>query len=614
MAPSCSRCLALCVVILAVPVRAPAAPVTFEQPQAYAVVIGISQYREEVIPTVAYAVKDAEAVAQLLETQGGIPKSHIRLLTDAKATGNDLRSVGQWLRMRVKPESAVYVYYAGHGTPDPKTGTAYLVPWDGHPDYPEGLYSLSALYDALNALPAKHIVVMLDSCFSGSAGRSVLPKGARPMVLSLENPLLATGKVVVLAAATGSQISSDYEKAEHGLFTHVLLNGLGYAADADQDGFVTLKELYPYLRQHVSDLAVQELDREQTPVMLPGEDALGTRGSRPLVAIENGLKGLVTEFDTYLKSKKTKPQAQALLPSNAQVLPQAITGQDGAQMVLVPAGEFTMGSTKEEIERDISECPFIKGGLTAAQDFISEELVKVCRETTFSRLGPTHRVRLDSFYIDEYEVTTKLYARFLDDTQRRPPGLWIDPAELKEAVRRANAGLDSNVKRTARDLYPKKPVIDVTWNDAAAYCRWAGKRLPTEAEWEKAARGTDSRQYPWGNMAPTSELAQYGQKIEAFGSSSYLNVSLVGSYEAGRSPYGVYDLAGNVAEWVADWYDPGYYMTSPRQNPSGPPEGQKKVVRGGSWFSGGLSEKCTDPLNFGQVGSCFWRSSPYRTL
>jgi len=140
---------------LAFAMPAEAAVKDFQQPDAYAVVIGISNYREEVIPKVAYAVKDAEAIAHLLEKQAGIPKSHIRFLPDARATSADLHTVGEWLKMRVKPDSTVYVYYAGHGTPNPKTGEAYLVPWDGHPDYPKGLYPLNDLYAALNQLPAR---------------------------------------------------------------------------------------------------------------------------------------------------------------------------------------------------------------------------------------------------------------------------------------------------------------------------------------------------------------------------------------------------------------------------------------------------------------------------
>jgi len=181
-------CFLLC---SSLPLTAHGAVKEFTQPNAYAVVIGISQYREEVIPRVAYAVKDAQAVAKLLETQAGIPKTHIKLLTDAKVTLSDLRNhLGKWLQMRVKADSTVYVYYAGHGTPNLQAQSGSIVPWDGHPDFPDGLYPLKELEDTLGKLPTKNVVVFLDSCFSGAAGRSVLAKGARPM--GLQYPVLST--------------------------------------------------------------------------------------------------------------------------------------------------------------------------------------------------------------------------------------------------------------------------------------------------------------------------------------------------------------------------------------------------------------------------------------
>ncbi|HKW86797.1 MAG TPA: formylglycine-generating enzyme family protein [Nitrospiraceae bacterium] len=172
---------------------------------------------------------------------------------------------------------------------------------------------------------------------------------------------------------------------------------------------------------------------------------------------------------------------------------------------------------------------------------------------------PLHRVWLDAFAMDLYEVTTTQYALFLGATNRPAPWQW-------HAVDLAQHG--------------DRPVIGVDWSDADAYCRWKGKRLPTEAQWEKAARGTDGRLHPWGNQAPTNELANFALGARF----SYGQVLMpVRSYEQGKSPYGLYQMAGNVWEWVQDWYAANYYETSPERNPLGPEQGQFKVLRGGSW-------------------------------
>nr|MBI3614395.1 SUMF1/EgtB/PvdO family nonheme iron enzyme [Nitrospirota bacterium] len=550
----------LCLIWLT-PALSQAAVPSLQQPNAYAVVIGISQYREEVIPKVPYAVKDAEAIAQLLEKQAGIPKTHIRLLTDAKATSADLRTIGDWLKMRVKPESTIYIYYAGHGTPNPKTGEAYLVPWDGNPDYPAGLYPLNDLYATLNKLPAKDIVVLLDSCFSGAQGRSVLAKGARPMVISAENPLLASGKVIVLAASTGSQISSDYDKAGHGLFTHAVLTGLHGAADQDQNGLVTLRELFPYVRDQVATTAVDELNREQTPVLLLGEESLGARSALPIALVvpgapeapkaatalsqaEQELKALeaqeravdeqakqatlqrqIEEKKRQIEEKKKQLEVASLPSYSApKETGREITGKDGAPMVLVLAGEFIYGHGEKTTQQKAS---------------------------------------VDAFYMDLYEVTTGRYAQFMQATGRGKPDYWSE-------VRPVSDG--------------ELPVVGVEWDEANAYCQWAGKRLPTDQEWEKAARGTDGRAYPWGNTVPTAGLANYDHSLanaDRSGCSLFCNVYAeklkpVNSYKGGRSPYGIYNMAGNVWEWV-----------------------EEKVLRGGSWADFASDLQSAGQLNFG---------------
>ena len=204
-------------------------------------------------------------------------------------------------------------------------------------------------------------------------------------------------------------------------------------------------------------------------------------------------------------------------------------------MVLIPAGTFTMGSVS---------------GIGEPNEH------------------PEHEVFLNAFYIDQFEVTTERYETFLQATNHENPKFW-------------------NHMDRSRDT--KKPVVGVSWYDAKDYCSWDGKRLPTEAEWEKAARGTDKRIYPWGDSTPNSRLANFSHRGFYVASDLYKqHLRAVGSYEHGKSPYRVYDMAGNVWEWVSDWYDKDYYQASPKNNPAGPSNGAFKVLRGGSWTTSDL--------------------------
>ena len=183
---------------------------------------------------------------------------------------------------------------------------------------------------------------------------------------------------------------------------------------------------------------------------------------------------------------------------------------------------------------------------------------------------PVHTVYLDGYYISKYEITNKQYKQFCDKTGRSYP--------RSPKFNRRLFGMNNYFTS-----YPNYPVVCVSWNDAAAYCKWAGLRLPTEAEWQKGSRGTDGRKYPWGNESPGTNKANYDPGTND--ADGYYYTSPVGNYSSGASPYGLMDMAGNVWEWCNDWYGEDYYSKSPKNNPKGPSSGSYRVLCGGSWYN-----------------------------
>ncbi len=256
------------------------------------------------------------------------------------------------------------------------------------------------------------------------------------------------------------------------------------------------------------------------------------------------IAGIVFVFGSFImmivllvyESYKTKRQQEMV--ATVQTVPKAaptavrqdfsvyktIVGDEGREMVQIPEGPFTMGSDDGDPD-----------------------------ET------PEHQVYLKSYYIDTKEVTQQEYDRFYRMTKRGKPFIPVFEEDISNLQ-----GLDL-------------PAIGMSWSDAFAYCRWAGKRLPTEAEWEKAARGEGKRKYTWGDTFEMGH-ANLDGKDDGF---KYL--APPASFESGRSPYGVYDMIGNVSEWVADTYEKEYYRETPYRDPKGPGDGDHKVIRGGSW-------------------------------
>ncbi|MDH4237186.1 MAG: formylglycine-generating enzyme family protein [Nitrospira sp.] len=241
---------------------------------------------------------------------------------------------------------------------------------------------------------------------------------------------------------------------------------------------------------------------------------------------------------------------------------------------MIPAGEFLMGSPDDGVSYDDER--------------------------------PQRKVFVGSFRIDRHEVTNARYKQFVDTTGQPAPShqkpkltLWVHSAPLPGSE--------------------QYPVVNVSWEDADAYCRWQSKRLPTEAEWEKAARGTDGRRYPWGNdwVFTRANSASYwagrtvefknGEEWKAFwmtgdgariaherGLNGEVLTLPVGHFPDGASPYGLLDMAGNASEWVQDWYEPYSYLNAPLSNPQGPNGQLLKVVRGGSWLKPARNLRTSD--------------------
>jgi len=273
----------------------------------------------------------------------------------------------------------------------------------------------------------------------------------------------------------------------------------------------------------------------------------------------------VTGLDRTTASPQTSVTASDpnTPPACTQINQAWISPIDGMTLVCVPAGEFLMGSTNEDADDDEK---------------------------------PQHTVYLDAYWIDQTEVTNAMFAEFVAAKGYRATGeeegsgvvytgsewTWVDGANWQHP---SGPGSDLTGKED-------HPVVQVNWDDAAAYCAWAGRQLPSEAQWEKAARGEDGRLYPWGNADPTGNRLNFADINTNFDWSDkaiddgYEDTAPVGSFPAGVSPYGMLDMAGNVWEWTAEWYGINYYSSQTTwRNPVGPVSGDYRMVRGGSWYS-----------------------------
>jgi hypothetical protein len=351
-------------------------------------------------------------------------------------------------------------------------------------------------------------VLLLYACHAGAFGTSSTLLAMRSANAGeINRMLIAMGQaqdgIAVLSSSSAAERSQEGPQfcGGHGAFTCALLNGLRGDADTDRNGLVQMRELYDYTYREVKRLTTGY----QNPAIegrydngLPLAFAVKSRPAPPAVSsavkVESGLSAALSQAEQELKAleeqerqveeanllaaihqqieekkrqieeKKKKPIQVAKAPTfeAPRQAGKEITGRDGAPMVLVPAGEFIMGSNDGDADEK-----------------------------------PERRVTLEAFYIDKFEVSTRLYAAFIQATSRSQPEDWSKQVAL------VGSG--------------DRPVVNVTWHDADAYCRHYGKCLPTEQEWEKAARGTDGREYPWGNEEPSSQQLPVSAEVRLRG-------------------------------------------------------------------------------------------------
>lgn len=605
----------------------------------WGVFVGVSAYQQQDL-NLKYADKDAEALHRFFTGQfkGRIPDDQFKLLVNGQATrGKILKEVGEVLR-RAQPEDVVVLSLALHGLPDTSGQDLYFLAHDADANLPEDRgISRDDLLKQIARSKVRKIVLLLDACHAGGFGASSQLLAMRSAnAADVNRMLVAMGQaqdgIAVLTASSAAERSQEGPQfcGGHGAFTCALLTGLKGAADSDGNGLVQMRELYDYTYRETK----RTTTGYQNPEIQGRFDnglplaATGLGGKRP----EGGASGLVPpgpdvdvskydQLEAHVKAAEKREQAWAKVRSFAaqptvkretrlaaleqfladfaddnphtgevaalkQQLQQEVqvakapayeglrplapdlTGQDGAPMRLVPAGEFMMGS----------------------DDGKSDE-------------RPIHKVSLDAFYMDKYEVTNRLFGKFVKETGYKTTAekegkAWgcqdktrcgeIDGAHWKKPEGGETVFVSNREEH---------PVVAVSWHDAQSYCTWAGKRLPTEAEFEYANRGGTRTTYWWGddnpgsrrvaNLADESAKREFPwlPKIMVGYEDGYVRTAPVGSFEP--NPFGLHDTTGNVWEWTADLYGEGYYKTSPSRNPTGPTsDAYLHVIRGGAWVLG----------------------------
>ena len=512
----------------------------------------------------------ANAVNDAQETSRTLKKVGFDVVEGINVTISDFDKKWQAILERMTSEDTLVFFFSGHGVE--VDGENLLLPRDipvfefgRHKQFQRRAVSVSELLKDLRTGDRQHpkvTVMILDACRENpTIPPEYRTKGGMPQGGLAKVP--KTRGTFMLYAAEPGKVSLDrlgpLDKHPNSVYTRSLLPLLEQTNLPIQDLAIKVKERVYALTEKV--------------------------GYEQLSEYTDGLIGQFCLAGCVAKADKGIVGFKEDLTATVQPsLHRELTGKDGAPMVLIPAGSFLMGSTKEEVDRAIRDCikELEKDQQTCAGWYKPE--------------FPQHKVQMRAFYFDRYEVTNWLFQQFTQQTGYRTTAEQEGSAfvfvERKgwEDVKGANWQKPEASATVFDSNRAEHPVVSVSWDDAQAYCRWAEKRLPTEAEFEYATRAGTTTTYWWGQGSPGSrrveniadEAAKHLLKSVMTGyHDGAVRTAPVGSYDA--NPWGLHDINGNAREWTADWFDGDYYSKSPVRDPPGPSTGQYRVLRGGSW-------------------------------